>query len=43
MFVGLRSERIDSDFDYLLDPERRRTLLSRWQAAVAGRVIPKSA
>jgi iron(III) transport system substrate-binding protein len=38
--TALAPIRIDSDFDYLLDPERRRTLLSRWQAAVTGRVIP---
>jgi len=38
--TALAPIRIDSDFDYLLDPERRRTLLSRWQAAVAGSVIP---
>ena len=34
--AALAPIRIDRDFDTLLDPERRRTLLSRWQAAVAG-------
>ena len=34
--AALAPIRVDRDFDYLLDPERRRTLLSRWQAAVAG-------
>ena len=37
--AALAPIRIDSDFDYLLDPLRRRALLSRWQAAVAGPVM----
>ena len=37
--TALAPIRIDSDFDYLLDPLRRRALLSRWQAAVAGPVM----
>jgi hypothetical protein len=27
-------------FDFLLDAERRRALLSRWQAAITGLVTP---